>query len=1656
MSKPIPVDYDPFEGDEPVAVDYNPFEDAEETLKSQPVAVDYDPFKTKEIEPEFGPLRESYKGIDNQIKTVLEEPKEEESEFMTIYRGNTPVQVKRNDYLNKVSEEGKNVEAFVRDVKKVTYSIPRGIIDLASSGPLFKNLTGLDMSKLEPQQREKVINTLTQEVMKTTTPLLSLVDWNDKSVVNSETGRIQPVETIAGMGLQLGAMVAGTKKVTTLLEEIPKVIKTTTPKVSNWMRKAVIKQDKGTKYIATALTKKEKFNKGVALLGGAEVVTHVMLDPEENVFNILEQSIDEDATGTAEVVRNISEFFSADADDTEAVKRLKLSIENLGFAAVFSAALNAPTIGRYLVGKDPSQMSKAEQEQALFKALEDEKQLLNIQDPSKLSLVKETAEGKAQVARQNNSFLFRMKQKYMRSRGYATPLMFHASNNSRYTQKQLVTEAQNVAERLDLALNNIADNKKLTAKVTTLLETDLTRVLKMPEEKQVSFFAKNRNIPEDVAAEILNFRRLQDNLSTRILNMKGFSDEAKTALTNNLGKYIRRTYRAYEDPNYKPTPKAIKNAEKYFVDEFQRLSFQEGKTLSNKDALTKAKAEIKKLLKADEEVVDYLAQVNRVANLKKKKNIDPAIRELLGEITNPSEKIVLSIAKLSRVSEMQQFYNVVDQLSKGKGGYVQGKEDISRGITVKINGTNSVLDGKYTTREMEKVILNKEETFKSLSEEGIFQDSWRMYVGAKGVSQSMKTVYSHTTQARNMLGAAQFMVANGRLGLAQSTPKSLAILEDRIFGARNYVGKKTKAYNLDNKALTDVYEEMLGLGVIGTSVNVNQFRDMISTGFRGSDSIYSELGVGQSKGIKTAKKIAKKPQELYSATDDFAKMSYYFQELDTLKKAFPDAGEELLKRRAASIVRNTMPNYDAIPKGIKQLRNLPLGNFISFPAEVMRTSFHVVRQASKEINSDSAVIKRRGQQRLLGFVTANVGYTQLAKSSYETYGMSDQEVEDRRVLKSGGFSSGHDLIYSMDEKGNYYTTNTEYLNSYYYLKEPVLAVLDRIETGELKGEELDRMLLAAMGDGIKALTDPFTDQSMIVAPFVNMAVASLSKSGEDLKGRELFPIKDSKFDNLQTIIVEGFKPLIPGSVISGLKLRDAINEKPNKYYGRFRDPEYAKLEQFGIKKDEYLEDDYLGTAVDDYKHQNNKNRQDGIHLETTSEERVADYFKVNAVEYQIQQDLYIKASAYDRLFGQPRALKLLQDKGLTRQKAKRLLEGTFTPISPVKNPTKYREDAIRLQSRERQVEMEEVINQSELEMIYARQEMELLSLVNVGDFKFKPEEEPYYDTGSSTPYGFILNRRTNKAIGGRVSTPVPNAPVEPDERINKLTGIPYNEEAGTAYMDEDDPMRLLSMAEGGRVTYSVGGEIVKMLLKKSAPAVKQADDSLEKTISKTKNIEQERLEKLTQENKDSQDTQRDNTVNTAIKAMEYLRELGSSGKVLDYGAGLGKNARAINADATFEPFPKEGFKPTYLKPSEIPENGFDSVISTNVINVLPKELRDEAVLTIGKTLKPKGKAIIQTWDVGANTQRLKSGKLKKAEEPNSSRDKDGGKFQKGFTREELRGYVDEVLGENFDVSITPSKNKIGKVSVLVVKKSEEATGYFKGGKVLKQLKRNCA
>jgi len=166
-----------------------------------------------------------------------------------------------------------------------------------------------------------------------------------------------------------------------------------------------------------------------------------------------------------------------------------------------------------------------------------------------------------------------------------------------------------------------------------------------------------------------------------------------------------------------------------------------------------------------------------------------------------------------------------------------------------------------------------------------------------------------------------------------------------------------------------------------------------------------------------------------------------------------------------------------------------------------------------------------------------------------------------------------------------------------------------------------------------------------------------------------------------------------------------------------------------------------------------------------------------------------------------------------------------------------------------------------------------------------------------------------------------------------------------------------------------------------------------------------------------QRTQRANTLPTYQKALDALGVSEGDGRL-----------RGANV-TTFEPLPRENFKPTYLNPEEIPAESANKVVNMNVLNVLPPELRDQAVLGIGKSLKPGGSAIINVrpkTDVDSAKNKIKSedGWIVGTGEERT--------FQKGFTQQELQEYVQETLGNNFIVEnvkgLTGPTVKITKMS----------------------------
>jgi hypothetical protein len=177
------------------------------------------------------------------------------------------------------------------------------------------------------------------------------------------------------------------------------------------------------------------------------------------------------------------------------------------------------------------------------------------------------------------------------------------------------------------------------------------------------------------------------------------------------------------------------------------------------------------------------------------------------------------------------------------------------------------------------------------------------------------------------------------------------------------------------------------------------------------------------------------------------------------------------------------------------------------------------------------------------------------------------------------------------------------------------------------------------------------------------------------------------------------------------------------------------------------------------------------------------------------------------------------------------------------------------------------------------------------------------------------------------------------------------------------------------------------------------------------------------------------TLPTYEKAANIFQQQGGAGRGIDFGAGLGQGAKALGKDFdTYEPF-AQNWKPTYSNAADVPSDEYGRLTNLNVLNVVPREIRDEIVQDIGRVMQPGGMGIITTRGKDVMNAKGLAGP-----EPMSvitSRDT----YQKGFNKDELEEYLKYMLGDKFDIN----RLNLGPAGALIKKKAEGGLTCMKEG-----------
>ena len=433
----------------------------------------------------------------------------------------------------------------------------------------------------------------------------------------------------------------------------------------------------------------------------------------------------------------------------------------------------------------------------------------------------------------------------------------------------------------------------------------------------------------------------------------------------------------------------------------------------------------------------------------------------------------------------------------------------------------SPLQGKWALNDTVDAIKGVQEGVKKSMPTQLYQN---LILYPKATAQMAKTILAPFTHARNFISAAAFAGANGILP----------------FGQIDDVKKAWNALQLSGPGMrknNEFYQELLDLGVVNTQVQLGDLKRLLKDVDFGA-TLNNVTGLNSFlKKLSKAKKFA---QDAYTAEDDFWKIFTYLGEKGKRYNAYRNAGlrdgqeftdmkgikrrfgenEQWLKEEAADIVKNNVPNYAYVSEFIKGLRKLPVGNFVAFPAEIMRTGTNIVASALDEIFWTTTIngkqvnpLRSRGLQRLMGMgLTTTALPLGTVAAAQAIYDVSKDEIDAmRRYVPS--WSKNSTLIPFKDEEGNLSYVDFSHLNAYDTLTRPIQTVLNAINEGRTDKDGIMDDFLLGLIESTTEIGAPFFTEAIWTEALQDIAPV-LGRKGMTSDGRKIWNDEDSPGDKM--------------------------------------------------------------------------------------------------------------------------------------------------------------------------------------------------------------------------------------------------------------------------------------------------------------------------------------------------------------------------------------------------------------------------------------------------------------------------------------------------------------------------------------------------------------
>ena len=498
--------------------------------------------------------------------------------------------------------------------------------------------------------------------------------------------------------------------------------------------------------------------------------------------------------------------------------------------------------------------------------------------------------------------------------------------------------------------------------------------------------------------------------------------------------------------------------------------------------------------------------------------------------------------------------------------------------------------GLFMTPEIANAVKGTEEYLTRMYDIPLYS----ALMSVKAAGQIGKTVFSPMTQIRNVSTASFFALASGLIGGRVSLTDAFKLMADDIFP-----GKFVSVSDVAKKM-----EDRIARGIVDQNIEVNEIKAILDKAKKGkftlsalmenptvkkafdlyqggdnvwkvyADNFYQDaLGTAfqfSSKGLKgdaairdniidwyrTVGKQDDVVADLVKANDEIAKIDRSLRTANAAnKKSLLSQKENLvqnfkdIKDISAYLVTNTIPTYSKVPQIIKNIRNLPLGNFIAFPAEILRTSAHLIEIGARELTSNNPFIRQMGARRLVGAASVFGGTgTIIASAAEKITGVSDEKMEAFKRSVAPDYQKNSTLIplTVSDDKGNFKYFNFSYTNPYDSMVRPVNAVLNAYGNGTLTNQSASSIVYNALiYDQLTDTPGAFTE---FLTPFISEsigagAVADLTiRDGRTKDGRTIFFPNDTAMEKIDAAFGHLIGQLEPGASRSARRVWKGVTQ----------------------------------------------------------------------------------------------------------------------------------------------------------------------------------------------------------------------------------------------------------------------------------------------------------------------------------------------------------------------------------------------------------------------------------------------------------------------------------------------------------------------------------